>query len=750
MKKLLIPILCSSYSFLALAQNDSVSTSLPKDSTTSNSFIEMNLEDLMNVKIVSASREAEKSFDAPLTSCVITRQEINSMGATSIPDALRFCPGIIVREVSNGSYDVSIRGGVDGLPSYQYQNVNTTILAMIDNRPVFSTFQGGTFWQNLPVELVDVERIEIVYGPNSPMYGPNAVSGVINIITRKEHEARKTTSQVNIQRGVSNIMSAYIGHKLNDQLEISISANTTTRTRTVEEYYDANTDSYVNDIKKLSPIADETYPLRENSLKKTGANFNAYYTPSKKVFVNYNSTYNTNQAYGQLQATTSLNVLSNTSNSHMLRAELYNFTFQSSILYGNQGLIGNNKAFSHDYTTQDNYLDYNLKLFKKLSIRPALSYQNAAVNDKKYTVDKGTQGLFNSSASVETMSASLKADYKVFNWLRLVGAVRADKLSKPDEVYPSYQLSANVKPVENHMFRASAGRSFNGGFIVPTFANFTGFNGQVGGFSTNLGPAGVYQTDIYYILNLRGGPTRKLLQNDMIEVGYRGQISKNVQVDLSLYNQTFQNFSVFTNQKSVTDIQYYPGLPLPSKITSTQESVIQNLDMIVKQNGASFALTFVTNNKLFSVKPHITIQETKVKDYQKYYYVEGANDTRPGLDLSVKEDVYSQGTPSWYGGFTLNMVPIKRVNVGLSGYYYDQTYMTTLAGQSATGGGVTKSTINDKINDNGIFNFHVSYKVHENISLGLNARNILDNRSRQVWGGDQIGSQFFATLIVEY
>ena len=211
MKKLLIPILCSSISFLANAQTDSVSSSIPKDtSTVVNTFIEMNLEDLMNVKIVSASREAEKSFDAPLTSCVITRQEMNNMGVTSIPDALRICPGIIVREVANGSYDVSIRGGIDGLPSYQFQNVNTTILAMIDNRPVFSAFQGGTFWQNLPVEIADVERIEVVYGPNSPMYGPNAVSGVINIITKKEHSTNPTTVQANIQRGVSSIMSAYI------------------------------------------------------------------------------------------------------------------------------------------------------------------------------------------------------------------------------------------------------------------------------------------------------------------------------------------------------------------------------------------------------------------------------------------------------------------------------------------------------------------------------------------------------------
>ena len=59
---------------------------------------------------------------------------------------------------------------------------------MIDNRPVFSSLQGGTYWQNLPVGIAEIDRIEIVHGPSSPLYGPNAVSGVINIITKRPKE----------------------------------------------------------------------------------------------------------------------------------------------------------------------------------------------------------------------------------------------------------------------------------------------------------------------------------------------------------------------------------------------------------------------------------------------------------------------------------------------------------------------------------------------------------------------------------
>lgn len=728
-------------------------TILPTDSTTKvDNVFNLSLEDLMNTPIVSASKEKESSFDAPLTSCVITRAEINNMGATSIPDALRFCPAIIVREVANGSYDVSIRGGVDGLPSYQYSNVNTTILAMIDNRPVFSAFQGGTFWQNLPVDLADVERIEVVYGPNAPMYGPNAVSGVINIITKKEASEKKTMAHANLQRGVSNIYSAYIGHKISDQLEISASANSSNRVRGIEEYYNPKTDSYSSDVQHVTSTtlpADVVYTIRDFGSKRTGANFNINYTPAKRVFLNVNSTYNNNQAWTQLMTSNSLNVQTNTSNSHMVRAEVYNFTFQSSLLKGNQGLLGNEKSYSHDYATFDNYLDYNIRIKEKLSIRPAISYQYASVNDEKYTVNVGKTGIFNSNAAVETMSGSLKLDYKAFNWLRLIAAGRMDKLSKPDKVYPSYQFAANVKPSENHIFRASTGRSFNGGFIVPSFVGFTGFDGQLA--SQTFVPG--FPTEMYYRLDVKGNPNRELLQNDNVELGYKGQLGKNVQVDVNLFYQEFKNFNTYVNQKSTQEVlALHPGLPfaLPSKIKITQQSLYQTLDTKVYQKGVSFSVLFVTNNKVLSVKPHLTLQESRVADYQQYYYQVGANDQNPGLDLGLKTNVYSKGTPSWLGGFTINLNPISRLNLGLSGYYYDQTTMTTIAGQPAESGGIVSGTINDRIQEKGIFNAHVTYKVHDNISLGFNARNLTDNTSREAWGSDRLGAQYYGTLIVEY
>jgi iron complex outermembrane recepter protein len=746
-----LPILMAGQSLLA--QTDSTSagqspTTVPVDSAATTNVFDLSLEDLMNTPIVSASKEKESSFDAPLTSCVITRQEINNMGATSIPDALRFCPALIVREVANGSYDVSIRGGIDGLPSYQYQNINTTILAMIDNRPVFSSFQGGTYWQNLPVEVADVERIEVVYGPNAPMYGPNAVSGVINIITKKDYVDKNTIVHANLQRGLSNIYSAYVGKKLSDKLDVSVSGNYTNRQRQVTEYYIPNTDTYTNNVNLVSASPDTTYPLQNDGVKKMGLNFNANYAPTSKVNITYNTSYNKNMAWGLLQAGHSMSVLSNTSNSHMLRAEAYNFSMQTSILTGNQGLVGNEKAFSHDYTTQDYYLDYNLKLFNnKVSIRPAVAYQNAYINDQKYTTDVNKRGLFNSKANVENLSASLKFDCKPVKWIRAILAGRVDKFSQPDKVYPSYQAALNIKPSVNHNIRFAAGRSYNGSFVVSTFADFNA--AEVFLASVPSGAPGL-NTDIYYILNLKGGPNRSLLQNDMVEIGYRGQLGKNVQLDASLFYQEFQNLNVFVNQIPSQQYEFYPNSPVPSKVSTVQQSIYKNLDTRIYQKGITLAVLLVTNNKRFSLKPNITLQETRVANYQTYYYEQYANFGNPNLDLNVSSNIYGKGTPSWFGGCTFNVNPFDKLNLGLSAYYYDQTYMTTLAGQPSNLSGVTRPTSNDLIREKAIFNAHVTYKVYENITLGFNARNFLNNDSREGWGSDRLGAQYFATLIVNY
>jgi len=156
-------------------------TSAQTVDTTYNNLFDLDLEALMNIDIYSVSKKVESLFDAPLSASVLTREEIINSGATSIPEALRLVPGLIVREKTNGNYDVHIRGNDDVLGAKLLYSENTMSLVMIDNRIVYSYLQGGTFWETLPVSVNDIKRIEVIRGPASALYGPNAVMGVIHI-----------------------------------------------------------------------------------------------------------------------------------------------------------------------------------------------------------------------------------------------------------------------------------------------------------------------------------------------------------------------------------------------------------------------------------------------------------------------------------------------------------------------------------------------------------------------------------------
>lgn len=140
------------------------------------SWDEMSLEDLMEVEVFSASKREAPLFVSPAAVYVLTAEDIQRSGATSIPDALRGVPGVEVGRIDASKWAVSVRGFNDVLAD--------KLLVMIDGRTVYSPLFNGVIWSEHEIALQDVERIEIVRGPGGTLWGANAVNGIINIITR--------------------------------------------------------------------------------------------------------------------------------------------------------------------------------------------------------------------------------------------------------------------------------------------------------------------------------------------------------------------------------------------------------------------------------------------------------------------------------------------------------------------------------------------------------------------------------------
>jgi len=127
-------------------------------------------------RVVTASRRAQSSLEAPNATTVITAEDIRLSGARSLPELLRRVPGAEVMMMGPGSANVSLRGF--------NQRLSNKVLVLVDGRSEYQDFLGMTLWSSIPVSLDEIERIEVIRGPGSALYGANAMLGVVNIITQ--------------------------------------------------------------------------------------------------------------------------------------------------------------------------------------------------------------------------------------------------------------------------------------------------------------------------------------------------------------------------------------------------------------------------------------------------------------------------------------------------------------------------------------------------------------------------------------
>jgi iron complex outermembrane receptor protein len=126
--------------------------------------------------VESSARHRQDIGMSPSAITVITREDIETSGASTFPDLLRTVPGMDVVIMSPTFASVTAR--------LFWTNENNHFLVLIDGRDVIIELVGQPFWEIQPISMEDVERIEIIRGPGSALYGANALAGVISITTR--------------------------------------------------------------------------------------------------------------------------------------------------------------------------------------------------------------------------------------------------------------------------------------------------------------------------------------------------------------------------------------------------------------------------------------------------------------------------------------------------------------------------------------------------------------------------------------
>ena len=165
--------------------------------------------------VVTAARREQPLTKAPSAITVLTAEEIRQSGATTIPDLLRSVPGLDFSRVSASDVNITARG--------LNTRVANRMQVFLDGRSVYEDFFNLVFWHQLPISLEEIERIEIVKSPASALFGANAFSGVIHIIT-KSPEALKGThisgTGGDFDTGIGNLIHAGVVNKVGYKISL--------------------------------------------------------------------------------------------------------------------------------------------------------------------------------------------------------------------------------------------------------------------------------------------------------------------------------------------------------------------------------------------------------------------------------------------------------------------------------------------------------------------------------------------------
>ncbi len=770
-------------------------------------IVGVSIDDLFNMvlnKDVSiASKSSESFFDTPLSTTVLTSDDIARSGVLSIPEAMRLIPGVIVREKTNGNYDIHIRGN-DNIPYGQVTifSENTLTLVMIDGRPVYNYATGGTFWESLPVGLSDVDRIEVVRGPASALYGPNAVTGVINIITKKVG-SKKASVSAGIQSGnsfgtlpkilgTSGTQNLALSFGVNDKLKFRLSGNYNYRDRAQDEVYLWKDPNQTPNLRASGyyPVdsvvlvgMDPTAMYDDPSIALDAYTFNGYafYDPNPDISISLAAG---TQRSIAISSNTDMGFVAHTTRKVEtqyadLRAAVYGFNLQTNYMWGCENLSMGSPGYEFDISAFNLNLDYNFELLDRtLGIRPGFSYSRSTVSDDPYY-----QIFLNAGESLSSFAPSLRVDYKPIEQLRFVGAFRYEQNADPDKGYPTWQLVANYRIKDNSSLRAVYSRANRSPFMLDVQADATLVMRDQITFSVPLpsplppiGPMLIHSDDPNdpknrYTARLEGNKNLKLAVMDMFELGYRQKIGQHILLNLELFYSNLRDMSSMdadaikmTSVRSVANPYYIEGVPqsgpeyfvppYSNHYTYEQHNTYSNIKETSQQIGATAEIGVVIN-RAWNFRLFGTLQQTELKDHSGYtgnrtgHMAAGATND-PNVDWTTDDVPYTwaQVTDSLVNGNN-------KATPSFYGGFEVNWLPTDKWTITSTGYGFSKQTY---IHQYGTFdidpkllvNLRVAYKFTRNSSVFVNVNNIFNSKSQEFGFMDKTSAQWYWGMRIEF
>ena len=215
--------------------------------------------------VVTASRSEEKALNSPASISVVEASEIRNKSVLSVAEHVRDLPGVDFAKNGLVQSNVVVRG---------FNNIfSGALLTLTDNRMARVPSLRLNANNFIPVVNDDIERIEVVLGPGSALYGPNSSNGVMHIITRSP--LRSVGTSVNIGMGERSLRKTSVRHAalISPTLAYKISA----------QYYTGNDWEFIDPAEEDARRNDNTLKRRDFDIKRQSAEFRLDYEPQEDL-----------------------------------------------------------------------------------------------------------------------------------------------------------------------------------------------------------------------------------------------------------------------------------------------------------------------------------------------------------------------------------------------------------------------------------------------------------------------------------
>ncbi|MDD4374919.1 MAG: TonB-dependent receptor [Bacteroidales bacterium] len=468
----------------------------------------MDIERLLETKITTAAKFEQSVSEAVATVRVVTARDIKERGYQSLEDVLRDLPGFQFRNIQ-------------GFNSYIFQrgipNQNNLMLVMIDGVLVNELNSGG-FYAGSQYLLGNIEQVEIIYGPASALYGTNAVSGIVNLITKKAEDHPGLDISVGLGSYNTALAEArYAAYDKERQTGFSVAGRYfSTDKRPLggaagDNNWSNNIDNFERDFAVDLNASHKNLFLGFNLMNKKASRATNYKT--------------TNSEFSD-QGTLWNMLFSNAQIRWELKKE--NFSFLPKVYYRNSTLLPNSIAYADSITKTSYYRPGSLigaDFMTLLKIR-----ENALI----------TSGLV-------LERENLAEDFGMFSF-----PINGESEKAPKPPMKSYNLlglyaQADVKLLK--VFTVNAGLRFdNSSYYGDIFTPRLAFSYQINNFKTSILYNEAFRAPRPWdFTNGIGNPKLKPEEMQSVEWVTTFKIKESTLINLSLYQNNYKNLITIQN-----------------------------------------------------------------------------------------------------------------------------------------------------------------------------------------------------------